>query len=235
MRLVMSGILIGALAATAAAGGTPSTGQPAAVPVTPAPSPPPPVAPLPPPAPPAMAPVGKQKSPVPSNKPASWVTTNDYPPASLRANESGTVAFRLTINPQGQVSACKITMSSGHPLLDQATCLLVTRRASFTPARNARGRPTIGTYSNRVRWMVPTNSEPRQIFLDTVVQTFVVETDGSIGNCRFVLNGTEQSDAQGMNVCGRGTHYKPFVDSAGNPVRRKVTMQMTVTLGDPDK
>ena len=182
-----------------------------------------------------MAPSGKEKSATPNNNPASWVTTNDYPPASLRANESGTVAFLLTINPQGRVSACMIIMSSGHPLLDEATCSLVTRRASFTPARDARGRPTTGSYSNRIRWMVPTDSGLRQIGELIAVQTFVVETDGSVSNCQLSLNGTKQSDTRGMDACAPGSHYKPFVDSAGKPVRRKVTIQMTVTLGDPDK
>ena len=172
---------------------------------------------------------------MPSNNPASWVTTNDYPVESLRANESGTVAFRLAINPQGRVAACTITMSSGSSRLDEATCSLVTRRAIFSPARDARGRPTTGSYSNRVRWMVPTDGGPRQIGELLAVQTFVVETDGSVSNCRIFLNGNEQSDTRAMDVCTPGSHYKPFVDSAGNPVRRKVTMQMTVTLGDPDK
>ncbi|MFD1960094.1 TonB family protein [Novosphingobium panipatense] len=73
---------------------------------------------------------------------ARWVTTEDYPTADVRAGNTGTVGFRLSIDVTGRVRDCSITRTSGHPGLDAATCRHVTRRALRTghrhcgPARN---------------------------------------------------------------------------------------------------
>lgn len=109
---------------------------------------PPPVAAPPPP------PAGPTKGAVPKGNPGSWATTNDYPSRALREEREGTTGFRVTVGPDGRVTDCQITSSSGHPDLDQATCANVQRRARFTPAVE-NGQPTTGTYSNRVRWVIP--------------------------------------------------------------------------------
>lgn len=92
----------------------------------------------------------------PKGNPASWATTNDYPTRALREERAGTVSFRLAIGPDGRVMGCTIADSSGSPDLDDATCSNVTRRARFTPATDAEGNPTSGSYSNRIRWVIPT-------------------------------------------------------------------------------
>lgn len=91
----------------------------------------------------------------PRGNPGSWVTSGDYPSRALRAAMSGTVAFQAVIGLDGRVTACRITSSSGHSELDEATCRLVTRRARFSPASNEACQPAEGTYSNRVRWILP--------------------------------------------------------------------------------
>lgn len=94
---------------------------------------------------------------VPNGNPGSWVTTNDYPTAALREERSGTTSFRVVVGSDGRVTECTISGSSGSPDLDQATCSNVTRRARFSPATDADGNPTIGSYSNRIRWAIPTD------------------------------------------------------------------------------
>lgn len=108
---------------------------------------PPPVAAPPPPA-------GPTKGAVPKGNPGNWATTNDYPSRALREEREGTTGFRVTVGPDGRVTDCQISSSSGHPDLDQATCDNVRRRARFAPALEG-GQPTTGTYSNRVRWVIP--------------------------------------------------------------------------------
>jgi protein TonB len=118
------------------------------------PPPPPPVIIPPPPAappPPRFTP----KPAVPKGNPGNWATTNDYPARALREERAGTTGFRVTIGPDGRVTDCQITSSSGHADLDAATCDNVRRRARFTPATDGEGNPTTGTYSNRVRWVIP--------------------------------------------------------------------------------
>lgn len=67
----------------------------------------------------------------------------------------GTTGFRLTVNTEGRVSECAIISSSGHADLDTITCDRVTARAEFYPAQDKQGKPTIGHYSNRIRWQIP--------------------------------------------------------------------------------
>lgn len=81
--------------------------------------------------------------------------TEDYPPAAQRANEEGTAAFRVIVGPDGRVSDCFITRSSGSAALDEATCAVMYLRARYRPARDADGKPTIDVDSGAVRWVLP--------------------------------------------------------------------------------
>lgn len=109
--------------------------------------PPPPAAPPPP----RFTPKGA----APKGNPGNWATSNDYPARALREEREGTTGFRVTVGPDGRVTDCQITSSSGHSDLDQATCDNVRRRARFAPATDGEGNPTSGTYQNRVRWVIP--------------------------------------------------------------------------------
>jgi protein TonB len=119
----------------------------------------PPVAPpvIAPPAPPAPPPVVHTISQAAQAKgnPASWVTTDDYPPGALRDGKQGRVVASWTINEQGRVDSCNVTSSSGVPELDDQTCKLIVRRARYTPAKDAGGNPVKQTDSRTFRWQIP--------------------------------------------------------------------------------
>lgn len=100
-------------------------------------------------------PEGKASYPIPKGSPGTWTTTLDYPSLALREEREGTTSFKLTINDEGRVSDCAISVSSGHPDLDEATCSNITRRAEFFPAQDKQGKAIAGQYSNRVRWQIP--------------------------------------------------------------------------------
>lgn len=104
-----------------------------------------------------VAPRVTPKGAVPRGNPGSWATTNDYPSRALREERAGTTGFKVTVGPDGRVTDCQITSSSGHADLDEATCANVRRRARFTPATDGEGQPTSGSYSNRIRWVIPTD------------------------------------------------------------------------------
>lgn len=91
----------------------------------------------------------------PRTSPGSWVTTNDYPTRDLRQGNEGTAEFTLTVGTDGRVTDCRITRSTGHTGLDQATCGKVSQRARFTPARNENNQPMTGTFSSRITWVIP--------------------------------------------------------------------------------
>ena len=109
----------------------------------------------PPPAPPSPTatfdPVGAK----PRNDPRAWLSDRDYRPAWIRRELTGTARFRLEISATGKVSGCRVTGSTGHAELDEATCMLVQRRARFEPARGSAGQPVAGSYAGSVLWRLP--------------------------------------------------------------------------------
>ena len=84
-----------------------------------------------------------------------WISTDDYPPSALRAEEEGVVGISMRIGTDGRVESCTVTAPSGHASLDQATCRLYQRRARFTPARDDAGTPVAATFTDRIRWQLP--------------------------------------------------------------------------------
>lgn len=120
----------------------------AAVPV----APPPVITPTAPPAPPVPQIAVKG---TPKGNFQALMTTEDYPSASLRNNEEGTVSYRLAVGPDGKVTGCDITQSSGFPALDQTSCRLLQRRARFNPAKGTDGQPMAFSYPGRFTWRIP--------------------------------------------------------------------------------
>lgn len=92
---------------------------------------------------------------VPRNNPRSWVTADDYRSSWINRELTGSAKFDLAIAPNGRVTGCRITQSTGHEALDQATCSLIAKRARFTPATDAAGKPVAGSYSSSIRWVLP--------------------------------------------------------------------------------
>jgi TonB family protein len=132
---------------------------------------------------------GEASEPVSVGNEADWVTAEDYPLQAMRAGEFGTTTTRLTVGTNGRVQECAIEQSSGSVLLDDATCVALTDRARFEPARDPQGRPVIGTYLKRVRWTLPEMSpviEPRSGYgsLIGVIARVHFGSDGIIDECR---------------------------------------------------
>lgn len=91
-----------------------------------------------------------------ADRPAtSYRSTVDYPAAALRAGEEGTAEFRAVVGPEGRVTECTITSSSGSASLDAATCEIMRTRARFTPARDEHGNAISDTINSRIRWTLP--------------------------------------------------------------------------------
>lgn len=106
-------------------------------------------------APPAPPPPRKIQSARARANLASYVTNDDYPAAALSRNEEGTTGFTLTVSPDGRVSGCTVTRSSGSSTLDAATCQLMRSRAKFTPAIDNSGNPTSDSVNATIRWVIP--------------------------------------------------------------------------------
>lgn len=94
----------------------------------------------------------------PIGNPGDWVTASDYPVQALREKVSGTTSFQLAVGTDGKVAECRVTRSSGSQDLDDTTCRIVAARAQFSPALDAKGTPVAGSYSTRIRWILPVDA-----------------------------------------------------------------------------
>lgn len=104
-------------------------------------------------APPAPPPPGPSKARSASPKgQAGWAARiqANYPTRAAREEREGRVGVRVSIGPDGKVSACSVSSSSGSPDLDAAACDGMTRYARFNPALADDGSPTTGSYSTAI-------------------------------------------------------------------------------------
>lgn len=191
---------------------------------------PPPPLPPPPPAPPL--PDGAVPA-RPYTNPGNWVTSNDYPTRALREERSGTTSFRLTVGPDGRPVACDITDSSGSADLDSTACALLMRRSRFSPALDAEGNPTVGTWASRFRWTIP---EP-EIFEHEKhplpglsVITFTVDRLGFAKDCRLVSGADPETFLYFVMPCAGDQKFPIYTDAKGNAVERRVRITIGVTL-----
>jgi len=171
----------------------------------------------------------KNEPAVPANDPGQWVTPDDYPSYSLYEDEEGTTKFVLRVGKDGLVKGCSIRESSGHTLLDDAACALITERARFRPAKDGNGRVIEASYSSSVRWLIGAGRHPEP-FATTIV--FTVGIDGSISDCEAEISGirTDRADI-GNRICAQYSNaLEPYTDSAGNPVAKRVTLQTLVKV-----
>lgn len=81
------------------------------------------------------------------------ISEEDYPSASLRAEEEGNVIAKYFITPDGRATQCSVEQSSGFPRLDQKTCELIERRFRFEPATED-GKPVGVWKTQNVRWQI---------------------------------------------------------------------------------
>lgn len=104
------------------------------------------VAPPPPPAAPQRAVV---KSPPSTSGRGARITDPEYPPASRRAGEAGTVTLRCHVSEQGRCSEISVVRSSGFPKLDEAAVKEVQRNWRFVPGKED-GKPVATWHSFNV-------------------------------------------------------------------------------------
>jgi protein TonB len=74
----------------------------------------------------------------------------NYPTRAAREEREGRVGVRVTIGPDGKVSACTVSGSSGSPDLDAAACDGMTRYARFDPALDDAGNPISASWSTAI-------------------------------------------------------------------------------------
>lgn len=89
----------------------------------------------------------------PTNSPAFWLKSDDYPSKALDNGHNGIVDFRLDVDSSGKVENCHILSATKPSDFEMATCKGITRRARFLPALDAQGQPVRSFYVNSVKWL----------------------------------------------------------------------------------
>lgn len=122
--------------------------------ITPPPAPPVVITTAAPPAPPAPPPPpgpSKARGVKPKGQ-GSWAARiqSNYPTRAAREEREGRVGVRVTVGPDGRVSACSVSGSSGSPDLDEAACDGMQRYARFDPALDEAGNPVSSSYSTAI-------------------------------------------------------------------------------------
>lgn len=131
--------------------------------------------------------------------PESWLTVDDNSPEATRLALDGTVTVQLAVSADGRVTGCSLVKSSGHDILDEHTCKVLSSRARFKPATDAAGRPVPGTFNHSMTWQVITNANWAQ---DGVVQaeTTIDPATGAATGCTADIRGA-MSDHMRQMAC----------------------------------
>jgi protein TonB len=85
----------------------------------------------------------------------TYFSVDDYPLRERRLGAEAQVGFALVVGPDGRVSRCTITASSGSRRLDRATCQILEQRARYSPAHDVMGVAISGQDSGVISWPVP--------------------------------------------------------------------------------
>lgn len=102
----------------------------------------------------------------PVGSPGSWFPADAYPPEAKAAGLQGRTAFTLDLDPQGRITSCNITQSSGSALLDSTTCTLLVTNGRFRPAHDAQGQAVAGTWSSAMVWQLAAPEAPAPDTID---------------------------------------------------------------------
>lgn len=103
----------------------------------------------------AAAAVPPPPAPVRAQDALNWqIFEKLYPPRALAAHEEGAVGFTVTLDSKGDVTRCQVTHSSGHPLLDEETCKIITMNAVFKADSEIAPSQT-RSHEGMIAWKLP--------------------------------------------------------------------------------
>ncbi|MGN6377155.1 MAG: energy transducer TonB [Sphingomonas sp.] len=91
---------------------------------------------------------------VPPHRIAGRLSKGDLPEALIRPGGGGTVSVLYVVSPQGRVTDCEVTRSSGNPELDDMTCRLIEQRFRFEPSRDSAGRAVESMVEENHTWVI---------------------------------------------------------------------------------
>jgi len=91
----------------------------------------------------------------PARRIAGEFTSSDYPREARRQRLEGGVSLLFTISTTGRVRGCEVVISTGHSILDEKSCAVLTARYVFDPARDEAGRVVEQRAGVEILWRMP--------------------------------------------------------------------------------
>ena len=184
------------------------------------------------------------RAPIPDPSMITLDAGDHYPPAALTARQEGEVGMMLNVDAAGKVTGCTVSGSSLIRELDTAACALMRSKGLFEPALDSAGAPVKAVVPAVFNWVLPRTdgaaAEPARSKFPlsdpaTMSMTLVVGADGVARDCKFSATGPRENPPMEKSPCamlGGKIRYLPFVDAAGKPVARRVTMRTETTITD---
>jgi TonB family protein len=170
--------------------------------------------------------------------PTQWMTNDDYPPEALRHRHDGQVSVAYIFDPRGRVFDCHVTVSSGWPELDNATCALILQRGRMKSVTDDAGQPIGAMGRVRMNWVLPgtqpkpatpqpSDSEidvaalPKNLKSPVAEFDLIISEDGAVERCKVAEQSGTGSNALDAAACKvlAGTVFPKALDPSGKPMR----------------
>ena len=182
---------------------------------------------------------------------AQYLSDEDYPAEAREHGDQGTVGFELAVGPDGAVTGCTVTASSGSPALDRTSCEIIAARAHFTPARDAAGHVVPDRIAARINWALPPEPPPLRARARANLASYVqngdyppaalsnheqgtvgfrlhVSPEGRVTVCDIMVSsGSRLLDLRTCQIMLVRARFRPARDAAGNPAEDVVSARLT--------
>lgn len=158
-----------------------------------------------------------------------WSDHNTYPPAARRLELEGAVMIETRVDAAGVPRACRILASSGHVILDDATCDRALEMR-FEPLRGPDGRAAESSYRARVNWLL---TDPTGFGAGQLVVRFELSGD-QVLSCRAERRGAAPEEWQRFACRSLGAALGHYLgDSLGRAERATIVVSIEPTGASP--
>ena len=89
----------------------------------------------------------------PLSNPVMWFRTNDFPINAAMMGHNGLVQVRMDVDAEGKMAGCHVLRRTNPDEFAEITCEILGKRARFSPALDAIGKPVKSFYMFKLHWI----------------------------------------------------------------------------------
>lgn len=89
----------------------------------------------------------------PLSNPSMWFRTNDFPINAAMQGHNGLVQARMDVDADGKMAGCHVLRRTNPDEFADITCEVLSKRARFSPALDASGKPVKSFYMFKLHWI----------------------------------------------------------------------------------